>query len=192
MQARARPWIGRMRPSRLHSWSARCGPGRARANRNRERAVSLLDTVRTPADVRALPEVQLEELCIDVRDRIVDVVSGHKGAHFGSNLGTVELTVALHRVFDTPRDQLIWDVGHQAYPHKILTGRNAEMPTIRKRNGLSGFLKRDESEYDVFGAGHAATSISAAVGIAAGRDLKGEDFEVVSVIGDGSMTCGLA
>jgi 1-deoxy-D-xylulose-5-phosphate synthase len=153
--------------------------------------VSLLDDVRTPADVRALPEEQLEALCTAVRDRIIDVVSRHKGAHFGSNLGTVELTVALHRVFDTPRDQLVWDVGHQAYPHKILTGRNDRMDTIRKRHGLSGFLRRDESEFDVFGAGHAGTSISAAVGIAAARDLRGEDFEVVSVIGDGSMTCGL-
>lgn len=153
--------------------------------------MSLLDTVQTPEDVRALSEAQLEQLCTDVRDRIIDVVSRHKGAHFGSNLGTVELTVALHRAFDTPRDQLIWDVGHQAYPHKILTGRNERMDSIRKRHGLSGFLRRDESEYDVFGAGHAGTSISAAVGVAAARDLKGQDFEVIAVIGDGSMTCGL-
>ncbi|HEU0297929.1 MAG TPA: 1-deoxy-D-xylulose-5-phosphate synthase [Longimicrobium sp.] len=153
--------------------------------------MSLLDTVRTPEDVRALPEAQLPQLCVDVRDRIIDVVSQHKGAHFGSNLGTVELTVALHRVFDTPRDQLIWDVGHQAYPHKILTGRNERMESIRKRHGLSGFLRRDESECDVFGAGHAGTSISAAVGVAAARDIKGQDFEVIAVIGDGSMTCGL-
>lgn len=154
--------------------------------------MSLLDKINSPADVRALPAERLEELASDVRQRIVDVVSEHKGAHFGSNLGTVELAVALHRVFDTPRDQLIWDVGHQAYPHKVLTGRNEEMPSIRKRGGLSGFLRRDESEYDVFGAGHAATSISAACGVAAGRDIKGEDFEVIAVIGDGSMTCGLA
>ena len=153
--------------------------------------MSLLDTVKTPDDVRALPEGQLEQLCVDVRDRIIDVVSRHKGAHFGSNLGTVELTVALHRAFDTPRDQLIWDVGHQAYPHKILTGRNERMDSIRKRNGLSGFLRRDESEYDVFGAGHAGTSISAAVGVAAARDIKEQEFEVIAVIGDGSMTCGL-
>ncbi|MBB4635171.1 1-deoxy-D-xylulose-5-phosphate synthase [Longimicrobium terrae] len=153
--------------------------------------MALLDTVRTPEDVRALPESELPQLCADVRDRIIDVVSRHKGAHFGSNLGTVELTVALHRVFDTPRDQLIWDVGHQAYPHKILTGRNDRLDSIRKRGGLSGFLRRDESEFDVFGAGHAGTSISAAVGVAAARDIKGEDFEVIAVIGDGSMTCGL-
>ena len=154
--------------------------------------MGLLDSIHSPADVRALPESDLEQLADEVRGRILDVVSAHKGAHFGSNLGTVELSVALHRVFDTPRDQLIWDVGHQAYPHKILTGRNETLPTIRKRHGLSGFLRRDESEYDVFGAGHAATSISAACGIAAARDLKGEEFEVIAVIGDGSMTCGLA
>jgi 1-deoxy-D-xylulose-5-phosphate synthase len=154
--------------------------------------VALLDTVRSPEDVRRLPEAELERLCAEVRDRVIDVVSRHKGAHFGSNLGTVELTVALHRVFDTPRDRLLWDVGHQAYPHKILTGRNDRMETIRQRHGLSGFLRRDESEHDVFGAGHAATSISAACGIAAARDLRGESFEVIAVIGDGSMTCGLA
>ena len=154
--------------------------------------MALLEKVHSPADVRQLTEEELGQLCTEVRDRVIDVVSRHKGAHFGSNLGTVELAVALHRVFDTPRDQLIWDVGHQAYPHKILTGRNDRMDTIRTRGGLSGFLRRDESEYDVFGAGHAATSISAAVGVAAARDLKGEDFEVIAVIGDGSMTCGLA
>ncbi len=154
--------------------------------------MSLLDSVRSPADVRALAPDQLVELAADVRERIVDVISSHKGAHFGSNLGTVELTVALHRVFDTPRDQIVWDVGHQAYPHKILTGRNEEFPTIRKKEGLSPFLRRDESEFDTFGAGHAATSISAACGMAAARDIRGDDFEVVAVIGDGSMTCGLA
>ncbi len=154
--------------------------------------MTLLDSIRSPADVRALPEADLQTLADEVRGRIVDVVSQHKGAHFGSNLGTVELTVALHRVFETPRDQLVWDVGHQAYPHKVLTGRNEDFPSIRKRHGLSGFLRRDESEYDVFGAGHAATSISAACGVAAARDLRGDDYEVIAVIGDGSMTCGLA
>jgi len=154
--------------------------------------VSVLGQIRSPADLRALPADQLRPLADEVRERILDVVSSHKGAHFGSNLGTVELSIALHRVFDTPRDQLIWDVGHQAYPHKILTGRNEQLPTIRRKGGLSGFLRRDESPYDVFGAGHAATSISAACGIAAARDLKGEDFEVIAVIGDGSMSCGLA
>lgn len=154
--------------------------------------MSLLDSIRTPEDVRALPAEQLTQLASDVRERIVDVISSHKGAHFGSNLGTVELTIALHRVFDTPRDQIVWDVGHQAYPHKILTERNEAFPSIRKKGGLSPFLRRDESEYDTFGAGHAATSISAACGMAAARDIRGDDFEVVAVIGDGSMTCGLA
>jgi len=158
----------------------------------KEYVLALLERVRIPSDVRALPREELRPLADEVRARIVDVVSAHDGAHFGSNLGTVELTVALHRIFDTPRDQLIWDVGHQAYPHKVLTGRNERMPTIRQGGGLSPFLKRSESEYDVFGAGHAATSISAACGIAAARDLKEEDFEVIAVIGDGSMTCGLA
>jgi 1-deoxy-D-xylulose-5-phosphate synthase len=154
--------------------------------------LSLLDTVKTPADLRELPEDRLPELAGEIRERILDVVSAHKGAHFGSNLGTVELTIALHRVFETPVDQVVWDVGHQAYPHKILTGRNEAFPTIRKKGGLSGFLRRDESEYDTFGAGHGATSISAACGMAAARDIRGEEFEVVAVIGDGSMTSGLA
>ena len=154
--------------------------------------MSVLGQIRSPADLRALPADQLRPLADEVRERILDVVSTHKGAHFGSNLGTVELSIALHRVFDTPRDQLVWDVGHQGYPHKILTGRNDLLPTIRRKGGLSGFLRREESPYDVFGAGHAATSISAACGIAAARDLRGDDFEVVAVIGDGSMSCGLA
>jgi 1-deoxy-D-xylulose-5-phosphate synthase len=154
--------------------------------------VSLLDSIQSPADVRALPAEQLPALADEVRERIVDVVSMHAGAHFGSNLGTVELTIALHRVFDTPRDLLVWDVGHQAYPHKVLTGRNEKLPSIRKKDGLSPFLRRDESEHDVFGAGHAATSISAACGMAAARDIRGDEFEVIAVIGDGSITCGLA
>lgn len=154
--------------------------------------MSLLDQVQSPAELRALPESQLRALADEVRERILDVVSEHKGAHFGSNLGTVELAIALHRVFDTPRDQLIWDVGHQAYPHKILTGRSGKMPSIRTRHGLAPFLRRDESPFDVFGAGHAATSVSAACGIAAARDIRGEEFEVIAVIGDGSITCGLA
>jgi 1-deoxy-D-xylulose-5-phosphate synthase len=114
------------------------------------------------------------------------------GGHFAPGLGVVELTIALHYVFDTPRDKLIWDVGHQGYPHKILTGRNDAFPQIRQKGGPSGFLARKESDYDVFGAGHAATSISAGLGIAAARDLKGDDFKVVSIIGDGSLTCGMA
>lgn len=133
----------------------------------------------------------MQEVVDAVRARHIDVVSEY-GGHFGASLGVVELTVALHYVFDTPRDQLIWDVGHQAYIHKILTGRNDRLPTIRQKDGLAPFLRRDESEYDAFGAGHAGTSISSAWGIAVGRDLRGEDFKVVGIIGDGAMGCGLA
>src|SRR3712207_6364415 len=114
------------------------------------------------------------------------------GGHIGAGLGVVELTIALHHVFDTPRDQLVWDVGHQAYPHKILTGRSDRMETLRQEHGISGFLKRSESEYDTFGAGHAATAISAAFGMAAGRDILGETFKVVAILGDGALTCGLS
>ena len=127
----------------------------------------------------------------EVRQRHIDVVS-QKGGHFGASLGVAELTVALHYVFDTPRDQLVWDTGHQAYIHKILTGRNDRLPTIRQKGGLAPFCRRDESEYDAFGAGHASTSISAAWGMAVGRDLAGEDFKVAGIIGDGAMGCGLA
>ncbi|MEJ2541082.1 MAG: 1-deoxy-D-xylulose-5-phosphate synthase [Gemmatimonadota bacterium] len=153
--------------------------------------MALLDTVRYPSDVRALSQEQLHELAEEVRHRHIDVVA-QKGGHFGASLGVAELTVALHYVFDTPRDKIVWDTGHQAYIHKILTGRNEELPTIRSRNGLAPFLRRDESEYDAFGAGHAATSISAAWGMAVGRDLNNDDFSVVAVIGDGAMGCGLA
>jgi len=153
--------------------------------------VSLLDRIPDPAALRTLDEAELPEVAQEIRDRMVDVIS-RVGGHFAPGLGVVELTIALHYVFDTPRDRLIWDVGHQGYPHKILTGRNEGFPNIRQKGGPSGFLKRDESEYDVFGAGHAATSISAGLGIAAGRDLKGEDFEVVSIIGDGALTSGMA
>ena len=153
--------------------------------------MSLLDKVNSPADVRGLDRDQLEPLAEEVRGRLVDVIS-RLGGHFAPGLGVVELTIALHYVFDTPRDRLVWDVGHQGYPHKILTGRNERFPTIRQKGGLSGFLKRDESEYDAFGAGHAATSISAAFGMATARDLKGEDHKVVAVIGDGALTSGMA
>lgn len=153
--------------------------------------VSLLDQIEHPADLRRLKRSDLEDVVDEVRQRHIDVVS-QKGGHFGASLGVAELTVALHYVFDTPRDQLVWDTGHQAYIHKILTGRNAQLPTIRTRGGLAPFLRRDESEYDAFGAGHAATSISAAWGMAVGRDLNGEDFDVVAIIGDGAMGCGLA
>ena len=134
---------------------------------------------------------ELRALCVEMREFLIDVCS-RTGGHIGAGLGVVELTVALHHVFDTPRDQLVWDVGHQGYPHKILTGRAPRMETLRQEDGVSGFLKRTESEYDTFGAGHAATAISAGCGMAAGRDLKGERFQVVAVLGDGALTCGLA
>jgi 1-deoxy-D-xylulose-5-phosphate synthase len=153
--------------------------------------VSLLDQISSPADIRGLDPSQLPALADQVRDRLIDVIS-RLGGHFAPGLGVVDLTVALHYVFDTPRDRLVWDVGHQGYPHKILTGRNDRFPTIRQKDGLSGFLKRDESEYDTFGAGHAATSISAALGMATARDLHGEDYKVVAIIGDGSLTSGMA
>jgi 1-deoxy-D-xylulose-5-phosphate synthase len=153
--------------------------------------VSLLDRVKYPEDIRRLGRDELDQLVDEVRARHIDVVS-EKGGHFGASLGVAELTVALHYAYDTPRDQIVWDTGHQAYIHKMLTGRNEALPTIRTRGGLAPFLRRDESEYDAFGAGHAATSISAAWGMAVGRDLTGEDFKVLAVIGDGAMTSGLA
>ena len=153
--------------------------------------MSILDKVRSPADLKGMSRDELRELAAAVRARLIDVCS-RTGGHIGAGLGVVELAVALHRVFDTPRDQLVWDVGHQGYPHKILTGRSREMETLRQENGISGFLKRNESEYDAFGAGHAATAISAAFGMAAGRDILGESFKVVAVLGDGALTCGLA
>ncbi len=151
----------------------------------------LLDQVNTPADIRGYSAQQLKQLADEVRTEIIDTVSV-TGGHLGAGLGVVELTVALHHVFDTPHDRLIWDVGHQCYPHKILTGRKAQMRTIRQGGGLSGFTKRAESEYDAFGAGHASTSISAGLGMAVARDLQGEDRNVIAVIGDGSMSAGMA
>jgi 1-deoxy-D-xylulose-5-phosphate synthase len=151
----------------------------------------ILDTVQSPADTRALSIPQLKQLADELRSETIDAVST-TGGHLGAGLGVVELTVALHHVFETPKDILIWDVGHQAYPHKILTGRRDRIRTLRQGGGLSGFTKRAESEYDPFGAAHAATSISAALGFAAARDAKGEDNRVVAVIGDGSMSAGMA
>ena len=151
----------------------------------------LLDTVQSPADTRELSLPQLKQLADELRSETIDAVSV-TGGHLGAGLGVVELTVALHHVFDTPRDVLIWDVGHQAYPHKILTGRRDRIRTLRQPGGLSGFTKRSESEYDPFGAAHAATSISAALGFAAARDQRGDDNKVVAVIGDGSMSAGMA
>jgi len=149
-----------------------------------------LDKVNVPADIRKLPEAELKLLCADVRDFLIEVVS-QTGGHLGAGLGAVELAVALHYVFDTPVDKLVWDVGHQAYPHKIITGRKDRLHTIRQYGGLSGFLKRSESEYDTFGAGHASTAISAALGMVAARELTGDKFKVVAIVGDGSMTGGM-
>jgi 1-deoxy-D-xylulose-5-phosphate synthase len=153
--------------------------------------VRLLDSINTPADVRKLDRKQLQQLAQEIRERIIEVVS-KIGGHFGGNLGIVELTLALHYVYDTPRDQLVFDTGHQSYPHKLITGRREQFHTIRQHNGISGFCKREESEYDVFNAGHASTSISAALGIAVARDFRKEDYRVVAVIGDGALSGGLA
>jgi 1-deoxy-D-xylulose-5-phosphate synthase len=154
-------------------------------------ATPLLDRVRIPADLRNFSGEQLKTLAEELRAETISAVSV-TGGHLGASLGVVELTVAIHAVFDTPDDRLIWDVGHQAYPHKILTGRRDRIRTLRQPGGLSGFTKRSESEYDPFGAAHSSTSISAGLGMAAARDLKGEDRNVIAVIGDGSMSAGMA
>jgi 1-deoxy-D-xylulose-5-phosphate synthase len=151
----------------------------------------LLDQCPTPADLRGLSEDQLRQLADELRQETIDAVS-ITGGHLGAGLGVVELTVALHYLFDTPKDRIIWDVGHQAYPHKILTGRRDRIRTLRMGGGLSGFTKRSESEYDPFGAAHSSTSISAGLGMAVARDLSGGDNNVIAVIGDGSMTAGMA
>src|SRR5205809_1817225 len=154
--------------------------------------MSILDRIQSPLDLRPLTRDELRTLAADIRERMVDVCS-RTGGHIGAGLGVVELTIALHYAFKTPRDQLVWDVGHQGYPHKLLTGRNDRMETLRQENGISGFLKRTESEYDTFGAGHAATAISAALGMAAARDINGEqDLKVVAILGDGALSSGLA
>ncbi|MCO5083231.1 MAG: 1-deoxy-D-xylulose-5-phosphate synthase [Rhizobiaceae bacterium] len=151
----------------------------------------LLDRVRIPADLRALKESELPQLAAELRAEMIDAVS-QTGGHLGAGLGVIELTVALHYVFDTPADRLIWDVGHQAYPHKILTGRRDRIRTLRQEGGLSGFTRRAESEYDPFGAAHSSTSISAGLGMAVARDLKGGANNVIAVIGDGAMSAGMA
>ena len=151
----------------------------------------LLDRVATPAELRALPESDLRQLADELRAEVIDAVS-QTGGHLGAGLGVVELTVALHYVFNTPDDRIIWDVGHQAYPHKVLTGRRDRIRTLRQGGGLSGFTKRAESEYDPFGAAHSSTSISAGLGMAVARDLKGGKNNVVAVIGDGAMSAGMA
>ncbi|MEX0736961.1 MAG: 1-deoxy-D-xylulose-5-phosphate synthase [Bacteroidota bacterium] len=156
-----------------------------------ETQYKFLNKINSPADLRKLSIKDLRVVSGEVRDFLVDCVS-KTGGHFGAGLGSVELAVALHYVFHTPQDKLVWDTGHQAYPHKILTGRRDRMFTIRQLHGLSGFLKRTESEYDVFGAGHASTAISAALGIATARDFDGKDFKTVAIVGDGSLTGGMA
>src|SRR5882762_7278070 len=158
--------------------------------RTRKGTVSLLESIAGPADIKRLSREQLQPLADEVRRRLIDVVS-QTGGHIGAGLGVVELTVALGYCFDSPRDKVVWDVGHQGYPWKILTGRNDRLPTLRQPGGLSGFLRRSESPHDQFGAGHAGTGLSAAYGIAAARDLVGEQFKVVAVVGDGALTCGL-
>lgn len=151
----------------------------------------VLSKVNYPSDIKNLSVSELKVLCSDIRNYLVDTIS-EIGGHFGGGLGTVELTVAIHKVFNTPYDQVVWDTGHQAYPHKIITGRKEALKKIRRLNGISGFLKRSESEYDSFGAGHASTSISAALGMAAARDIKKENRKVIAIIGDGAMTGGMA
>src|SRR6201981_2292208 len=151
----------------------------------------LLDQIRTPEDLRRFEPGRLREIADELRQDLINAVST-TGGHLGAGLGVVELTVALHHVFDTPRDRLIWDVGHQAYPHKIVTGRRKRIRTLRQEGGLSGFTKRAESDYDPFGAAHSSTSISAGLGMAVARDLAGGHNHVIAVIGDGAMSAGMA
>src|SRR5437879_5416172 len=151
----------------------------------------MLDSIDSPAQLRGLTVPQMQQLAEEIRREIIEKVSV-KGGHLAPNLGVVELTMALHHAFNTPQDLLVWDIGHQAYVHKLLTGRRERFHTIRQFGGLSGYLRREESPYDVFGASHASTSISAALGLAAARDLKGENFKVVAIIGDGALTGGMA
>jgi 1-deoxy-D-xylulose-5-phosphate synthase len=153
--------------------------------------MSILDRINSPADLKPMTRDELRAVSEEIRTRLIEVCS-RTGGHIGAGLGVVELSVALHAVFDAPRDKIVWDVGHQGYPHKLLTGRGNRIETLRQEDGLSGFLKRVESEYDAFGAGHAGTAISAGFGMAVARDLNGEKFKVVSILGDGALTCGLA
>src|ERR1700675_4983627 len=151
----------------------------------------MLDAIREPRDLRLHDVVDLKQIADELRAETISAVAA-TGGHLGAGLGVIELTVALHYLFDTPTDRLIWDVGHQAYPHKILTGRRDRIRTLRQAGGLSGFTKRAESEYDPFGAAHASTSISAGLGMAVARDLKGLSNHVIAVIGDGAMSAGMA
>ena len=151
----------------------------------------ILEQIKGPEELKALPPGDLKTLAQEIREFLIEKIS-HTGGHLASNLGVVELTIALHTTFNLPEDKLIWDVGHQSYTHKILTGRMADFDELRQYGGLSGFPKRKESPYDSFDTGHSSTSISAGLGIALGRDLKGLDYKVVSVIGDGALTGGMA
>jgi 1-deoxy-D-xylulose-5-phosphate synthase len=151
----------------------------------------LLDGINSPADVKRLPAKELNTLAEEIRQEMIKTVN-MTGGHLASSLGAVELTIALHRVFDSPNDKIIWDVGHQAYAHKLLTGRRERFSTLRQYGGISGFPSRDESIHDPFGAGHASTSISAALGMASARDLNGDNYNVVAIIGDGSISSGMA
>ena len=153
--------------------------------------MTLLEKINSPDDLAGLTEEEIQTLCAEIRTLLIEVTSKN-GGHLAPNLGVVELTIALHKVFNTPKDKIVWDVGHQAYVHKILTGRRKEFATLRQYNGLSGFPKRKESPHDAFGTGHASTSISAALGMAAARDIKGEKYNVIAVIGDGALTGGMA
>src|SRR5436190_8521704 len=156
-----------------------------------DKLARILDSINNPAQLRTLSVAQMQQLAEEIRREIIEKVSV-KGGHLAPNLGVVELTMALHYVFDTPMDLLVWDIGHQAYVHKLVTGRRDRFHTIRQFGGLSGYLRREESPYDVFGASHASTSISAALGLAVARDLQGEHFKVVAVIGDGALSGGMA
>src|SRR5476651_2553142 len=151
----------------------------------------LLETIASPADLRGLPAAKLTELAQELRQFLIHSVAT-RGGHFAAGLGTVELTIALHYVFNTPHDRLVWDVGHQAYPHKVLTGRREQLHTIKQAGGLAPFPARSESEYDAFGVGHSSTSISAALGMAVAAAKRGEDRRAVAIIGDGALTAGMA
>ena len=154
-------------------------------------AKELLSSIQSPVDVKNLPFDRLQDLCGEIREELIEVIS-RNGGHLSSNLGVVELTVALHRVFESPKDQIVWDVGHQCYPHKLLTGRDGRFDTLRQENGLSGFCRPQESEHDPFISGHSSTSISAALGLARAKTLRGDLSYTIAVIGDGALTGGLA
>ena len=157
----------------------------------KNKSYPILDQVELPSDIRDLDVKELQSLASDIREYILDTIS-KTGGHLAAGLGTVELSIALHYVFNTPVDKIIWDIGHQCYPHKILTGRKNKLDSVRKYNGISGFLKIKESEYDVFGAGHSSTSISAALGMAIARDIQNKKHKIISIIGDGGMTAGMS